>query len=59
MLSEEKTMKLLKRQIKVFAKTSSDKSLGAIVALEAVLELSSKETDEMLTEELDKLERED
>lgn len=55
MLSEEKVMELLKRQVKVFAKTSSDGSLGAISVLEKVLELSPKETDEMLKEELDKL----
>lgn len=58
MLSEEKVMELLKRQIKVFAKTGSNRSLGAMVVLEEVLELSSKETDEMLIEELDKLARE-
>jgi hypothetical protein len=57
MLSEEKVMELLKRQIKLYAKTGSDKSLGAIVVLESVLELSSKETDEMLIKELDKLEK--
>lgn len=55
MLSEEKVMELLKRQVKVFAKTGSDESLGAMFVLEEVLELSSKETDEMLKEELDKL----
>lgn len=56
MLSEEKIMELLKRNVKTFAKTGSNKSLVAMFVLEKVLELSSKETDEMLIRELDKLE---
>lgn len=56
MLSEEKVMELLKRNVKTFAKTGSNKSLVAMFVLEKVLELSSKETDEMLIRELDKLE---
>ena len=57
MLSEEKAMDLLRRKIKMFARTSNEKYLEAISALEDLLELSPSQTDEMLKEELDKLEK--
>lgn len=57
MLSEEKAMDLLRRKIKMFARTSNEKYLEAISTLEDLLELSPSQTDEMLKEELDKLEK--
>ena len=57
MLSEEKAMDLLRRKIRLFARTSNEKYLEAISALEDLLELTPSQTDEMLKEELDKLEK--
>ena len=57
MLSEEKAMDLLRRKIRLFARTSNEKYLEAIYVLEELLELTPSQTDEMLKEELDKLEK--
>jgi len=54
MLSEEKAMNLLKRKIKLFARTGNEKYLEAISTLEDLLELNPSQTDEMLKEELNK-----
>ena len=57
MLSEEKAMDLLRRKIKMFARTGNEKYLEAISVLEELLELTPSQVDEMLEEELDKLEQ--
>ncbi len=57
MLSEEKAMNLLRRKIKLFARTGNEKYLEAIYVLEELLELTPTQTDEMLRKELDKLEK--
>lgn len=57
MLSEEKAMALLRRKVKLFARTGNEKYLEAISTLEELLELTPSQTDEMLKEELDKLEK--
>jgi hypothetical protein len=57
MLSEEKVMALLRRKVKLFARTGNEKYLEAISVLEELLELTPSQTDEMLKEELDKLEK--
>ena len=57
MLSEEKAMNLLRRKIKLFTRTVNEKYLESISVLEDLLELAPSQTDEMLKEELDKLEK--
>ena len=48
MLSEEKVRKMYERSVRLYAKTNSDKFLNNLMLLQEVLELSDKDSDELL-----------